>query len=445
MKTLKNLKLRENSTKLPRSFYRIWAAASVSSLGDGIYGTALPLLAFSLTKSPVVLSLVTAAEVVPWILFGILGGTLVDRWDRRTTMWIADLCRASVLAVAILGAAAGFLDFPLLVGLAFLLGVGQIGFDTAAMAYLPELLDRDQDAQMSANSRLQGTQQVVGSFVGPPLGGLLYAVGRTVPIIADAASFLFSSLMIRSLPKTPRATPAGPRGSLWAEAKAGLSFVVHDHFLIGLSLPGAMGNFGFGMVGAVFVIFARETLHLGPSAYGAVLTLDAVGGIAGSALGPRVARKIGTGTALTATALIEAAGIFCQGLSANVVEVGASFILFGLGFGATMVLVPSVRGAIVPGELMGRVGAAGRLLSWGTYPVGAILGGWIAETIGLRAPFVICGALLTATSLIVATMTNNRIVEARLAEAARLREGDVEVADVATGADEAATTATALA
>lgn len=424
---MRKLKIPKSKTKLPGPFQRIWAASAVSSLGDGIYGTALPLLAFSLTRSPLVLSLVTAAEVVPWVLFGLLGGTLVDRWDRRTTMWIADLCRAAVLAVAIAGAAAGFLDFPLLVVLAFLLGVGQIGFDMAAMAYLPELLDRDQDAQLSANARLQGTQQVVGSFIGPPLGGLLFAVGRTVPIAVDAASFLFSSLMIRSLPKTRR-KPAGPRSSLLAEARAGLSYVVHDRLLIGLSLRGAIGNFGFGMVGAVFIVFARETLHLSPSAYGVVLTLDAVGGIAGSAFGPRIARKVGTGTALTLTALIEAVGTLCQGLSTNVVEVGASFILFGAGFGATMVLAPSVRGAIVPDELMGRVGAVGRLISWGTFPLGAVLGGWIAEAVGIRAPFIICGALLAGTSLVVGTMTNNRIVEARLAEAARLREASAAIA-----------------
>jgi MFS family permease len=290
------------------------------------------------------------------------------------------------------------------------------------MAYLPELLDRDQDAQLSANSRLQGTQQVAGSFIGPPLGGLLFAVGRTVPIAADAVSFLFSSLMIRSLPKTARKPANGPRASLLADAKAGLSYMVRDRFLIGLSLRGAIGNFGFGMVGAVFVVFARETLHLGPAAYGAVLTLDAVGGIAGSGFGPRIARKVGTGTALTVTAFIEAAGVLCQGLSANVVEVGAFIILFGAGFGATMVLVPSIRGAVVPDELMGRVGAAGRVISWGTYPLGAVLGGWIAEAVGLRAPFIVCGVLLTAMSLVAGTMTNNRIVESRLAEAARLRE-----------------------
>ncbi|NUP53801.1 MAG: MFS transporter [Catenulispora sp.] len=412
----------KSQTKLPRSFHRIWAASAVSSLGDGIYGTALPLLAFSLTRSPLVLSLVTAAEVVPWVLFGLLGGALVDRWDRRTTMWIADLCRAAVLAVAIAGAAAGFLDLPLLVGLAFLLGVGQIGFDMAAMAYLPELLDRDPDAQLSANSRLQGTQQVTGSIIGPPLGGVLFAAGRAVPMVVDAVSFLFSSLMIRSLPRTPRKPAPASRGSLLAEAKAGLSYVVHDRLLIGLHLRGAIGNLGFGMVGAVFVVFARETLHLSPTAYGAVLTLEAVGGIAGSALGPRIGRKAGMGTALTLTAFVEAAGTLCQGLSRNVVEVAASLILFGAGFGATMVLVPSVRGAIVPDELMGRVGAAGRLISWGTFPLGAVLGGWFAEAAGLRAPFIICGTLLTGTSLVVGTMTNNRIVEARLAEAARLRE-----------------------
>jgi MFS family permease len=340
-------------------------------------------------------------------------------------MWIADLCRAVLLAAAVLGAALGFLGVPLLLGLGFLLGVGSLLFDTASMAYLPDLLGRDQDVLVAANSRLQSTELAAADFAGPPVGSTLFLLGRTVPMLGDAVSFLFSSLMIRSLPKSaPK--PAPPKGSLLAEAKQGASYLVRNRVLLGLALRPAVGNLAFSGMAAVLVVFAHDVLHAGTAGYGLLLTIESVGGLLGSTVGPRLGRALGTGTALTVTALIEALGILGEGLSSTVIEAGLCSALCGAGIGATVVLGPSVRQAIVPGELMGRVGAASRLVSVCAAPTGAILGGWLAEGAGPRAPFLVGAGVLASMTIVVGTMTGNRKIDAALAAAEREREREDE-------------------
>jgi MFS family permease len=122
---------------LPATFHRIWAASGVSALGDGIYLSALPLLALTMTHNPVVLGAMEACALLPWLFFGLLGGALVDRWDRRRIMWLADLFRFALLAGVTGLVTAGAADVYLLFAVAFLLGIGQIFFDTASLAYLP--------------------------------------------------------------------------------------------------------------------------------------------------------------------------------------------------------------------------------------------------------------------------------------------------------------------
>lgn len=147
-----------DARKLPAGFGRLWTAQTVSSLGDGASHAALPLLALTATRDPMALAVVTAAGTLPWLLFGVLGGALVDRWDRRRTMWVADAARAVLLAVPAAAAALDVLGIPLLAAVAFLLGLGGLFFDTAATAYLPDLLGRDAALLARANSRLRGTQ-----------------------------------------------------------------------------------------------------------------------------------------------------------------------------------------------------------------------------------------------------------------------------------------------
>lgn len=410
--------------KLPSRFHRIWTASAVSALGDGVYFAAVPLLALTMTHSPILFGAMEACALLPWLFFGMIGGALVDRWDRRRTMVIADLCRFSLLVLVTALIAAGAADIYLLFGVVFLLGIGQVFFDTASIAYLPEVLDRDLDTLQVANSRLQGAQQALGGFVGPPTGSLLFGLGRSVPILGDAVSFLFSSLTIWTLPKS-EPKPAQPRGSLLSEAREGAAYLLGNRLLLGMSLRPAVGNFAFMGANAVLVLFVKDTLHLNADAYGLYLTANAIGALGGTAIAPRLAGRLGTGGTLTLTAVVEALCLLGIGLSPNVWTAGAGEAMLGAAMGATMGLAPAVRQAIVPDELMGRVAATARLIALCAGPLGAVFGGWLAHVAGLRAPFVVGAGILAAMTVVAARLTSNKRINAALAEAAQRRERDV--------------------
>lgn len=412
---------------MPKAFRRVWLASGVSSFGDGVYLTALPLLAASLTRDPVLLSAVSAAALLPWLLFGLIGGALVDRWDRRRTMWVTDSLRGALLLAAVAGAAAGWLGVPLLIALAFLLGIGQILFDTAATAYLPELLGRDAGLLKRANARLRGTMDVLDGFAGPPAGAALFTLGRTIPLLTDAVSFLLSAFVIRSLPAAPP-KPKGPARSLLKDARDGASYLLRDPLLLGLSLRPALGNFAFSAGAAVFVLFAQEELHLGPTGYGILLTSEAIGGLLGSLLSGWLADRLGTGGALILTAVMLTAAQTSIGVTDSPVLVGVAMAVRAAALGATIVLSGTVRQVVVPDELIGRVSAAGRLMALGAAPLGALMGGWLATVGGLRAPYLIGAGFLAASTLVSLTMTSNRKVEAALAKAELLRRETAEPA-----------------
>jgi MFS family permease len=156
--------------RLDRDFGKLWTAAAVSTLGDGITATAGPLLAATLTRDPLLIGVVGAASFAPWLLVGLVSGALVDRLDRRRVLWTVDLARAAVLAALAVAVLAGGASIPLLAGGAFLLGVGQTLFDSAAQASIPSLVGRAPDRLATANGRLLGAQTVSQHFVGPPAG-----------------------------------------------------------------------------------------------------------------------------------------------------------------------------------------------------------------------------------------------------------------------------------
>ncbi|MEU1737113.1 MFS transporter [Streptosporangium sp. NPDC020145] len=405
-----------DATKLPAGFGRLWTAQTVSSLGDGVMHAALPLLALTLTRDPMVLAVVTAAGTLPWLLFGVLGGALVDRWDRRRTMWVTDAARAVLLAVPAAAAALDVLSIPLLTAVAFLLALGSLFFDTAATAYLPDLLGRDPAQLERANARLRGTQTAASGFAGPPAGSALLALGRSVPLLADAVSFALSALLVRSLPAVPRPV-ASARESLLRQARAGASYVFRDRLLLGLALRPAVGNIAFLAVETVLPLFARERLGIGAFGFGLLLTAEAAGGLLGAGVASFLGRRLGTGTALTCTATIEGLAIVGLAAAPNAYVAGLALAVCGAGIGATMVLGPSLRQAIVPARLMGRVASTSRMLSMCAAPFGAFLGGGLANAYGLRTPLYVAAGLLLTMTAVTATMTSNRRVEAALSDA----------------------------
>ncbi|KRC65597.1 MFS transporter [Aeromicrobium sp. Root236] len=403
--------------KLPTGFGRLWTAQTVSSLGDGVSHAALPLIALTLTRDPMALAVVTAAGTLPWLLFGVLGGALVDRWDRRRTMWVMDAARAALFAVPAAAAALDVLSIPLLAAVAFLLGLGGLFFDTAATAYLPDLIGRDPVMLERANARLRGTQTAAAGFAGPPLGSALLALGRSVPLLADAVSFACSALLVRSLPAASR-TVSQARESLLRQARAGASYVFRDRLLLGLALRPAVGNIAFLAVETVLALFAHDHLGMDTFGFGLLLTAEATGGLIGAGIASHLRRRLGTGAALTTTAAVEGLAILGLAVAPNAYVAGVALAVCGAGMGATMVLGPSLRQAIVPAHLMGRVASTSRMLAMCAAPLGAFLGGWLASTYGVRTPlFAAAGLLLTMTA-VTSTMTNNRRVEAALRAAA---------------------------
>ncbi|MEZ7125269.1 MFS transporter [Nonomuraea sp. AD125B] len=401
------------TTKLPAGFGRLWTAQTVSSLGDGVTHAALPLLAVTLTRDPMALAVVTAAGTLPWLLFGVLGGALVDRWDRRRTMWVTDAARAVLLAVPAAAAALDVLSIPLLAASAFLLALGGLFFDTAATAYLPDLLRRDPALLQRANARLRGAQTAASGFAGPPAGSALLALGRSVPLLADAVSFALSALLVRSLPAVPRPA-AGARDSLLRQARAGAAYVFKDRLLLGLALRPAVGNVAFLAVETILALFAHERLGVGALGFGLLLTAEAAGGLLGAGIAAFLGRRLGTGTALTCTATIEGLAILGLASAPDAYVAGLALAVCGAGMGATMVLGPSLRQAVVPAHLMGRVASTSRMLAMCAAPFGAFLGGWLATTYDLRTPLYAAAGLLLAMTAVTATMTSNRRVEAAL-------------------------------
>ncbi|GIG64099.1 MFS transporter [Phytomonospora endophytica] len=408
-------------------FGRLWTAQTISSLGDGVTHAALPLLALTLTRDPMTLAVVTAAGTLPWLLFGVLGGALVDRWDRRRTMWVTDAARAGLLLIPAAAAAFDVLSVPLLAAVAFLLSLGGLLFDTAATAYLPDLLGRDQALLERANSRLRGAQTAASGFAGPPAGSALLALGRSVPLLADAVSFAVSAFLVRSLPATSRPVPRA-RESLLRQARAGASHVFRDRLLLGLALRPAVGNIAFVAMETVLALYAHDRLGISTFGFGLLLTAEAVGGLLGAGIASRLGRRLGTGTALTCTAAVEGLAILGLAVAPNPYVAGLALAVCGAGMGATMVLAPSLRQAIVPAHLMGRVTSTSRMLAMCAAPFGAFLGGWLASAFDVRTPFFVGAGLLLTMTAVTATMTSNRRVEAALRAAA---EADVPVSAVA--------------
>ncbi len=406
-----------DAKELPAGFGRLWTAQTVSSLGDGVTHAALPLIALTLTRDPMALAVVTAAGTLPWLLFGVLGGALVDRWDRRHTMWVADAARAALLAIPAAAAVLDMLSIPLLAAVAFMLGLGGLFFDTAATAYLPDLLHRDPALLERANSRLRGAQTAMSGFAGPPAGSALLALGRSVPLLADAVSFALSALLVRTLSATPRPA-AEARESLLQQARAGASYVFRDRLLLGLALRPAVGNIAFLAVETVLALFARERLGAGTFGFGLLLTAEATGGLLGAGIASFLGRRLGTGAALTCTAAAEGLAILALAAAPNPYLAGLALAVCGAGMGATMVLGPSLRQAIVPAHLMGRVASTSRMLAMCAAPLGAFLGGWLATAYDVRTPLYAAAGLLLTMTAITATMTSNRRVEAALRAAA---------------------------
>ena len=399
-------------------YRKLWAASTISNLGDGVTLVAGPLLAASLTRDPALVAGLTFAQQLPWLLFSLPSGALVDRLDRRLLMGTVDAFRAVVIGVLGLAVLGGWASLPLMYAAFFLLGTAETLFANASLAILPSVVPKE--SLEKANGRLFAAELVTNQFAGGPIGGALFAVAAAIPFLLDAGTFAASAALILAL--RGRFRPTRPEGSaeigLVGEITEGIGWLARHRLLLVLAIMLGAGNFTFSATFSILVLFAQDDLGLGSVGYGLLLTAMGVGGLFGSLLAERIGGWLGTGRALFLVALIEGPTFGAIVLSGNPFVVGALLALDGLVAFAWNVLTFALRQVLIPDVLLGRVTSVYRLVGVGSGAIGALIGGLLARELSLTAPFWFSAVLMTVVALASLPFVNNRTVaEARAGSA----------------------------
>ncbi|QLJ00578.1 MFS transporter [Streptomyces sp. NEAU-sy36] len=390
------------SGSLGRDWRLLWSAGAVSTLGDGALIAALPLLAHRLTQDPREISAVVLAAELPWFL-AVIGGTVVDRFDRRRLMVGAQIWQLVAMTAVALAATAGLRHLWPLYVLAFTIGLGDVLFSGANQALVVNLVPTG--LLETANGRQIATESVTRDFAGPPLGAALFSFWLPLPFWTDAATFLVSLLLILRIRRLPRQAPDGAPRALSASTAEGLRFLLRNRLLRNLSLMAAASNFCKTMALSTLVLFAHDVLHVGDSGYGVLLAAMAVGGVLGGLVSKRLVDRFGGRTValtvqLTGPFIWLAIGVLSRGPLVMILL----FTLRSASLAVWNVVSGSLKQRLTPNHLLGRVSGAGRMVAYGAIPLGAAAGGLVADSYGLIAPWII-GAALNLVVVVLALPT----------------------------------------
>lgn len=379
-----------NSVPLGRPFWTFWSASTLANVGDGIRLAAFPLLAASLTANPIAVAAVTAAQSLPWLVTGLLAGSLADRRRPRALLAQADTARVVVLGVLVVAVAMDWASLPLVLLASFLLGVGETVRDTAAQTALPGLVP--ERLLERANGRLVAGEIVGNEFVGPPVGAALFVAGAALPFAANGASLALAVMLLLTLPISIAARPPqdAPKQAS-PGVVAGLRWLAGQRVLRTLALVTAAVAAADSAWFAILVLYAAGPLGIGATGFGILLAAGALGGLLGSVIVDRLVAGHRHRMILTCSLAITA-GI--PAILAVTTQLWAAILVIVVTSGSFAVLnvtVVSLRQRLVPRELLGRTIAAGRTLSFSAAAAGALLGGVLTATIGIEAPFIFSG------------------------------------------------------
>jgi MFS family permease len=394
------------------NYWKLWSASASSNLADGVFWIAFPLLAVRLTDSPVLVAGITVVGRLPWLVFVLIAGALADRLDRRRTMVSVAVLRAVIAGGLAVGIAIGIVGLPVMYVAAFVLGVGETLFDTAAQSIMPSLVDRDRLSQ--ANGRLYAVELTMNQFVGPPLGGLLAGIAIALAFAGSSAAFVFGAIALASLTGSFSPAPVGRETSVVEEIREGLGYLFSHRLLRTLALMVGVMNLASSAVFAVFVLYAVAPgpMGLNETGFGILISTLAIGSLVGSFIVERVERALGRARILFVAVIMTAALSAVPGLTPNPWIVGIAFALSGVGIVMWNVVTVSLRQRIVPDRLLGRLNASYRLLAWGSQPLGALLGGAIGQVFGLPAVFLLSALVIGFLVLAFRVVTDRAIAAA---------------------------------
>lgn len=369
-------------------FLKLWGGQAISALGSHITGGGLPLLAvITLKATSTQMGILSAVSGVPVLLFSLLAGVWVDRLRRRPILIAADIGRALLLATIPLVAMLGWLTIWQIYIVIALNGILTVVFNTAYRAYLPTLVEPDQIVE--GNARL-AVSESAAEVVGPGLTGLLVqTITAPMAILLDSLSFVVSVISLSAIHKPePAAASLENRQTLLQEAREGLSMLLQQPVLRTLTAVDATHSFFGNFIGVLYALYAIRVLHISPFWMGVTIGIGGASSLVGALLAERAAQRLGLGRTLLGTVWIEKLFNLAIPLAASFPPFGlVLLILSQMGdiLGTIYAInAISLRQAITPSRLLGRVSASMELITAGVGPLGALLGGVLGDKIGVQ-------------------------------------------------------------
>lgn len=409
-----------------RHFVLLWTGQSASLLGTQITYVAMPLTAvLLLDATPLEAGALVALETLPFLLFGLFVGVLLDRRARRSVMIVADVVRAAALAWIPVGHALGVLNIGQLFVVVFVLGVMTVFFDLAYQSYVPGLVGRDRLPEANGKLELSGSMAQVA---GPGAAGLLVsALGAPVAIAVDAVSYVLSFFTTAGLPadEAPKPQPGASALSVRAAIREGFAVIWRQPLLRWFTTAAVIINLFSGALMSVFFLYLIRVLGMGSTQVGLIVAVGSVGALTGALLVGRLTGRFGVGPTLILTMALPGLGYLVlaavHGHSPAVIAVVAA-ASFAVQFSVPVfnVTVISFRQVTTPDELLGRVNATARTCALGAYSLGSLLGGALASGAGLRTTVLLgaSGTFLAALALLCSPVRAVRRLDAPPADTA---------------------------
>ncbi|HEX5014787.1 MAG TPA: MFS transporter [Candidatus Limnocylindrales bacterium] len=372
-------------TRLGRSFRWLLGATIVNNFGDGVVVAAGPLLVFSLTDDPFLVSLSIAAGYLPVLLFGLPGGAVADRFDRKRIVVGANLIRALVLFVLVAAIITNAVSILIVLVALFALGIAETFADSASSTLIPGLVNRE-DLGL-ANARASGGGfLLMNQLVGPPVGAFLFTIGLALPFAVNAICFLLGAVLISRI-VTSMPVRTGERTTIRSDLVEGVRWLMAHPPMRTLTLTILVFNVTFGAAFGVMVIYAKDHLGMGPVGFGLLTTATALGGVVGTVAYGSLERRFSLGGMLRVGLIIETLWHLTMAINTSAAIALVTMFILGIHefvWGTTSTVV---RQRAVPDEILGRVGGVYRVSIVGGIVIGTPIGGVLATLFGVTAPF----------------------------------------------------------
>lgn len=383
-------------------YVRLWSATALSNVGDGIRAAAFPLLAAGLTSSPVLVTGVAVAGQLPGLLFGLVAGVIADRVDRRVLVLAMDVVRTVLLAGLVALIATGHATIWAVFAVVFASGLASVLRDATASTLLPSIVGSDQLDR--ANGRMVTAEIAGNEFIGPPLGGYLFGIAVALPFAVNGGTMAIAAALMASIPALlqPRTTVAdgAPRPTLVADLRSGFGWLIGRREVLAVPVTSVALAMTDSAWFTLLVLYLRDVLGLPGFWFGVMLAIGAVGGLTGGLLAARIGRAIGLRRTIVGSLLVAAAGQLALGMTSSTVLTAVVLATSSLVFAVWNVAARTLIQCRTPLELLGRITSITRTVITAASILGALLGGIVAQHLGLHAPFLLgVPLLLTATAI----------------------------------------------